>query len=99
VLENFVSAINEREAKGNVAETVLVSIDLAEIRKLILKGTLVQIVVGFSSKLITAVRDPSGAVVDGSSEKVVDITDVWTFSRDGASHDPNWQLISTEDIS
>ena len=99
VLESFVSAINEREAKGHVAETVLVSIDRAEIRKLILKGTLVQIVVGFSSKLITAVRDPSGAVVDGSSEKVVDMTDVWTFSRDGASRDPNWRRISTEDIS
>ncbi len=99
VLENFLSAINERESKGHVAETVLVSIDRAEIKKLILKGTFVQIVVGFSSKLITAVRDPSGAVVDGSSEKVVDMTDVWTFSRDGASHDPNWRLISTEDIS
>jgi predicted lipid-binding transport protein (Tim44 family) len=99
VLENFLSAINERESKGHVAETILVSIDRAEIKKLILKGTFVQIVVGFSSKLITAVRDPSGAVVDGSSEKVVDMTDVWTFSRDGASHDPNWRLISTEDIS
>lgn len=97
VFDSFSSAITEREASGRVAETTLVSIDKAEIKKLFLKETLVQIVVGFNSKLITAVRDTTGAVVEGSPERVVDMMDVWTFARDSNSRDPNWRLISTED--
>ena len=50
----------------------------------------------FASKLITATHDRGGKVVDGSADKVVDVTDVWTFSRDLRSQDPNWQLVATE---
>jgi predicted lipid-binding transport protein (Tim44 family) len=50
----------------------------------------------FLSKLITATRDMAGAVVDGSPETVVDVTDVWTFERTLGSRDPNWQLVATE---
>ena len=56
-----------------------------------------QVVVGINSKLISAIRAASGAVIEGSSEKVVDMMDIWTFSRDSSSRDPNWRLISTED--
>lgn len=98
VFESFSSAISEREINRQVAETTLVSIDRAEIKKLVLKGSIVQILVGFNSKLISAIRDASGAVIEGSSEKVVDMTDVWTFARDSGSRDPNWRLISTEDV-
>lgn len=98
VFESFNSAISERELSGQVAETTLVAIDRAEIKKLIVKGTDSQIVVCFNSKLITAIRDAYGAVVEGSAEKVVDMTDVWTFARDIGSRDPNWRLISTEDF-
>ena len=35
-------------------------------------------------------------MIDGAPDKVVDVTDVWTFSRDAGSRDPNWKLIATE---
>jgi predicted lipid-binding transport protein (Tim44 family) len=54
------------------------------------------VVVRFLSKLITATRDASGAVVDGSPDVVADVTDVWTFARALGSRDPNWQLVATE---
>lgn len=98
VFDSFAFAISERETNGHAAETTLVSIDKAEIKKLVIKGTIAQVVVGFNSKLISAVRDASGAVIEGSPEKVVDMTDVWTFARDSSSRDPNWRLISTEDV-
>ena len=43
---------------------------------------------------ITAFRD--GNVIDGSPDKVTDVTDVWTFARDLSSRDPNWNLVATE---
>lgn len=97
VFDSFKSAISERENNGQIAETTLVSIERAEIKKLIIKGTIVQVVVEFNSKLISAIRAASGLVIEGSPEKVVDMTDIWTFSRISSSCDPNWRLISTED--
>ena len=86
----------EREQRGETVETTFVSIDKAEMAGAELQGKNAQIVVRFLSKLITATRDASGTVVDGSPEAVADVTDVWTFARNLGSRDPNWQLVATE---
>lgn len=96
VYEGFERAITERERRGEKVETTFVSIDKAEMAGAEIQGKNAQIVVRFLSKLITATRDAAGAVVDGSPDTVVDVTDVWTFSRALGSRDPNWQLIATE---
>ena len=61
-----------------------------------LRGRTAQITVRFVSKLVSATRDRSGAVIDGNAEKVTDVTDSWTFARDVSSRDPNWKLVATE---
>ena len=96
VYEGFERAITERERRGEKVETTFVSIDKAELAGAELQGKTAQIVVRFLSKLITATRDASGSVVDGSPEAVSDVTDVWTFARSLGSRDPNWQLVATE---
>ena len=96
VYEGFERAITERERKGEKVETTFVSIDKAEISGVEINGKTGQIVVRFLSKLITATRDASGAVVDGNPDVVADVTDVWTFARALGSRDPNWQLVATE---
>jgi predicted lipid-binding transport protein (Tim44 family) len=96
VLEGFEAAISERESKGEKVETRFVSLDTADIVGAELRAKSAQITVRFISKLISVTRDRSGAVVDGSPEKVTDVTDVWTFARDLSSRDPNWKLVATE---
>lgn len=96
VYEGFEGAITDRESRSEKVETQFVSIDKAEIADAALRARTAQITVRFSSKLITATRDLAGAVIDGSPEKVVDVIDIWTFSRDLTSRDPNWRLIATE---
>jgi predicted lipid-binding transport protein (Tim44 family) len=96
VYEGFERAIVERERRGEKVETTFVSIDKAEIAGVEVRGANAQIVVRFLSKLITATRDAAGAVVDGSPDTVVDVTDVWTFARALGSRDPNWLLVATE---
>jgi predicted lipid-binding transport protein (Tim44 family) len=96
VYDGFVGAITDREKRGERIATTFVSIDRAEIVDAQLKGRVAQVTMRFLSKLITATYDKAGAVVDGSPEKVVDVTDVWTFSREAGSRDPNWKLIATE---
>jgi predicted lipid-binding transport protein (Tim44 family) len=48
------------------------------------------------SQLISATRDKSGNVIEGSPDKVTEVTDVWTFARDVTARDPNWKLVATE---
>jgi predicted lipid-binding transport protein (Tim44 family) len=96
VSDGFESAITEREKKGETVENKFVSIDEAEITHAELRGRTAQVTVRFHSKLISATRDKNGNVIDGSADKVTDVTDVWTFARDASSRDPNWKLVATE---
>lgn len=96
VFESFVSAIAEREKKGETVETTFVSLDGATIQDVHLKGKSATISVEFVSKLITATKDRDGAVIEGSKDKVADVTDIWTFSREVGSKDPSWRLVATE---
>lgn len=96
VYEGFVGAIEEREARGEKVDTTFVSIDKSEIIDAALKGRTVSVTVRIASKLITATRDQSGAVIDGNPEKIADLFDVWTFAREAGARDPNWRLVSTQ---
>lgn len=96
VYDSFDAVIREREGRGETAETRFVSIDTAEVAGADLRGRTAQVTVRFVSQLITVTRDKSGNVTDGNAEKVVDVTDVWTFARDVTSRDPNWKLVATE---
>lgn len=96
VYEGFDAAIRERESRGETVETRFVSLDNADITGAELRGSTAHVTVRFVSQLITATRDRSGNVVDGSPDRVTDVTDVWTFARDVTSRDPNWKLVATE---
>ena len=96
VYEGFDGAIRERETKGETVENRFVSLDQADITGAELRGNTAHMTVRFISQLITATRDKSGNVVDGSPDRVTEVTDVWTFARDVTSRDPNWKLVATE---
>ncbi|WP_371418429.1 Tim44/TimA family putative adaptor protein [Methylocapsa sp. S129] len=98
VLDNFAKAIEARAARAETMETTLVSIDSATFEDARLSGASAQISVRFATKLISHTRDKTGAVTEGSAESVVDHLDIWTFSRDTGSRNPNWQLSATETV-
>lgn len=98
VLDNFSKAIEARNARNETMETTLVSIDSAAFEDARLNGRIAQVTVRFAAKLISQTRDKTGAVTEGSADAVGDHLDVWTFSRDTASRDPNWQLSATETV-
>ena len=96
VYEGFETAIRERESRGETAETRFVSIDKADIIGAEMRGRTAQVTIRFVSQLVSVTRDRAGAVVDGSPDKVTDVTDVWTFAREVTSRNPNWKLVATE---
>ena len=96
VYDGFEAAIRDREAKGETVENKFVSLDTADITGAELRNNIAQVTVRFVSQLISATRDKSGNVIDGSPDKVTEVTDVWTFARDVTGRDPNWKLVATE---
>lgn len=98
VYDGFVAAITEREGRGETIEFRFVGIDKADITDASLKDATAQITVRFLSKLISATHDKDGKVVDGDPVHVGDVTDIWTFSREITSRDPNWKLVATESV-
>jgi predicted lipid-binding transport protein (Tim44 family) len=95
VFDSFDSVIKDREKHEQKTETRFVSIDKAELVGADLRDRTAQLTIRFVSQMISVTRDKAGTIVDGSPDKVADITDVWTFARDTTSRDPNWKLVGT----
>lgn len=96
VYDGFAAALDDREAKGETVQSSFVGIDKADIIAADVRDTDALVTIRVVSQLISATRDKDGNVVDGDPEAVVEVKDVWTFSRDTRSRDPNWRLVATE---
>ena len=60
-----------------------------------LEGSTAKVTIRFVSEQVNVTKAADGQVVDGDPNKVVIITDIWTFARDVRSGDPNWMLVET----
>lgn len=96
VFDGFESAIADRESRGESVKSTFVGIEKAEIIQASARDNEEQVTVRIVSQLITATLDKDGTVIDGDSETVSEVNDVWTFARDVRSRDPNWKLVATE---
>lgn len=96
VLEGFEQAISARESRGETVKSTFVGIEKADIIQAGARGTEEHVTVRISCQLIQATYDKEGALIDGDAEAVSEVNDIWTFSRDARSRDPNWKLIATE---
>jgi len=96
VFVSFAQAISDRDERGDKVETTLVSIDKTSLDHVQVQGNIAHVAVLFAVKLITATRNKAGEIIEGSADKVVDVSDLWSFARDVSSRDPNWKLIATE---
>ena len=96
VYESFTQAIVQRESREEKMTTTFVSFDKTAIADAQLRGAVAQVTVRFVSKLVNMTTGKAGQPIDDMQGKVSDSSDVWTFSSDVSSRDPNWRLIATE---
>jgi len=95
--ESFEAAIDEREQAGESLETTVASMKSASIDDVTIDGALVSITVEFLTDQVKVIRNASGDVIDGDPDRIETVTDIWVFTRDMRSRDPNWQLIETRE--
>jgi predicted lipid-binding transport protein (Tim44 family) len=95
VFQNFSSAIKARQQARETLDTTLVAVTAADLIEAELQGRNAVVTVKIVSDQINVTRDASGRVVEGDPSVVASVTDIWTFSRNTRSRDPNWTLIAT----
>lgn len=95
VYGNFAGAIEERARADKQMQTTVVGIKGAEVIEADLEGRDAVVTVKFVSEQINVTRDRDGKVTDGDPERIVTVTDIWTFQRSTRSSDPNWSLVAT----
>ena len=95
VYDDFTSAIKAREDSGEILENSLVGLKKVEILEAGLDGRIATLTVKFVSEQISVTCDAKGEVIDGDPEHIVQMIDIWTFSRNLRSRDPNWTLVET----
>jgi predicted lipid-binding transport protein (Tim44 family) len=93
--DEFSEAIRARLASGETLEHKIESIESAEILEARMDGRTAYVTVKFVTRQTNATRDAQGAVTDGNPDKVIEVTDIWTFARNTRASDPNWTLVET----
>ncbi|MCC0023895.1 MAG: Tim44 domain-containing protein [Hyphomicrobiaceae bacterium] len=99
VYEGFEAAIKQREAAGNKVDFTFVGLPNIAYTDASLDKKVANITIRFDAEVVSATRDADGNLVEGDAEKVVNIADEWTFSKNPKSRDPNWKLVGTNQIS
>lgn len=95
VYEDFAAVIEARRAADHTQDTTLISLKSADLVAAALVGREAQVTVRFESEQVNVTKDAEGRVIDGDPNFVAEVTDIWTFSRDTGSRDPNWRLSAT----
>ena len=96
VYDQFNTALGERESKNYSSETTFIGINSAEIKHHQQNKNMLEVTVEFVSEIISCIRDKENKIVSGDPEKVKKVNDVWKFSKDSRSTNPNWLLIDTQ---
>lgn len=97
VLASFEAAIAAREAEGHVLDNRLVRIEKAQIVEASVRDRVAEVAVRFEADIAAITRDKDGNVVAGSMTDAIGTKDIWTFTRDTRSADPNWKLSETDE--
>ncbi|AKM08744.1 Tim44/TimA family putative adaptor protein [Pelagerythrobacter marensis] len=97
VYAGFDAAITAREEAGETLDNRLIRIEDTTVHSADVEGRRARIAVRFVADIAAVTRDSDGNVVAGSLDDAIESRDVWTFSRNVDSPDPNWVLDETDE--
>ncbi|WP_341760261.1 Tim44/TimA family putative adaptor protein [Candidatus Endowatersipora endosymbiont of Watersipora subatra] len=96
VFENFETVINDRASRGERVQSSFVRIESARITAAELLKDEAQISLEFVSQIISATLNEREEIIEGSLEEIIEVTDIWTFTRSVKSNNPNWKVVATD---
>lgn len=98
VYKTFDNALRDRDAKGEKVSTEIHAIRKNDIVDAgIANKKTAYVTIRFTADETYVIEDSKGNILAGHPDRVTEMTDKWTFSRDIKSSDPRWFLSKTED--
>jgi len=96
VYQQFDEAIKDRSSKNISTETTFIGINSAEIKEHKKNKNMFEVTVEFVSEIISCMKDKDNKIISGDTEKIKKVHDIWKFSKDIRSTNPNWFVIDTQ---
>lgn len=95
VYDNFDGAMRDRESRNEILENTLIRIVSVDATEAEVEHGIASITVRIVSEQVNVTKNAAGEIVSGNANHIAEVIDVWTFSRDLRSRDPNWKLVAT----
>ena len=96
VYQNFSDEIDHRRKENLKSELTFVGVKSAEIKNFEKKDNIYIFTVNFISEIITCKKDKNNKIVEGNPDIIKTVNDVWKFSKNMWSNNPNWYLVETQ---
>lgn len=97
VYDAFAAEIDARQQAGETVDNRLVRIEELQIVGASYEAPVARVTVRFNADVAAVTRNAEGQVVAGSLDDAVESRDIWTFTRDVTSPDPDWLLDETDE--
>ena len=95
IYTDFDNALIERDKKKQKLSTTLVKLNPVIVEDIVVNETIVDITLKFTSEQTNIIYDHDNNIIEGSTNQIEEVVDVWTFRRDARSSNPNWLLVET----
>ena len=96
IYQNFSNEIDHRKKENLKSELTFVGVKSAEIKNFEKKDNIYIFTVNFVSEIITYRKDKNNKVIEGNPDIIKTVNDVWKFSKNMWSSNPNWYLVETQ---
>ena len=96
IFQNFSDEIDYRKKENLKSELTFVGVKSVEIKNFEKKDNNYTFTVNFVSEIITYKKDENNNVIEGNPDIIKTVKDVWKFSKNMWSSNPNWHLVETQ---
>ena len=96
IFQNFSDEIDNRKKENLKSELTFVGVKSAEIKNFEKKDNIYTFTVNFVSEIITCKKDKNNKIIEGNPDIIKTVNDVWKFSKNMWSSNPNWYLVETQ---
>ena len=96
IFQNFSDEIDYRKKENIKSDLTFVGIKSAKIKNFEKKDNIYTFTVVFVSEIISCKKDKNNKVIEGNPDRIKTVNDVWKFSKNMWSDNPNWYLVETQ---
>ena len=96
IYKNFSDEIDNKKKENIKSELTFVGVKSAKIKNFEKKDNIYTFTVDFVSEIITCKKDKNNKVIEGNPDIIKTVNDVWKFSKNMWSNNPNWYLVETQ---